>query len=454
MDQTFTYEELAQKNKNYVWHPFTQMKDYLEDDPVIIERGEGRKLYDVNGKGYWDGVSSIWLNVHGHHVQELDDAIREQLNKIAHSTLLGIANVPSILLAEKIIEIVPNGLKKVFYSDSGATSVEIAIKMAFQYWQHKGKSKKKKFITMKEAYHGDTIGAVSVGAIDMFHQAYSTLLFDTLKVPYPYTYRSPYGEDGQMIVKKHLEEMEDLLQSNHEEVAAVIVEPLVQGASGIITMPDGYLKGLRELCTAYDVLLITDEVATGFGRTGKMFACEHEGITPDILTAGKGLTGGYLPVAITVTTEEIYRAFLGDYEEQKTFFHGHSYTGNPLGCAVALANLKLFETTNLIEAVSHKAEYIAKRLEVLREFKHAGDIRQRGFMIGIELVQNKETKEAYSWQERVGVKVCKRARDLGMILRPLGNVIVFMPPLASTIEELDDMIAILQQAIQEVTEGE
>ncbi|ENQ3078893.1 adenosylmethionine--8-amino-7-oxononanoate transaminase [Bacillus cereus] len=449
-----TYEELAQKNKEYVWHPFTQMKDYLEDDPVIIERGEGRKLYDVNGKGYWDGVSSIWLNVHGHHVQELDDAIREQLNKIAHSTLLGIANVPSILLAEKIIEIVPNGLKKVFYSDSGATSVEIAIKMAFQYWQHKGKAKKKKFITMKEAYHGDTIGAVSVGAIDMFHQVYSTLLFDTLKVPYPYTYRSPYGEDGQMIVKKHLEEMEDLLRGNHEEVAAVIVEPLVQGASGIITMPDGYLKGLRELCTAYNVLLITDEVATGFGRTGKMFACEHEGITPDILTAGKGLTGGYLPVAITVTTDEVYRAFLGDYEEQKTFFHGHSYTGNPLGCAVALANLKLFETTNLIEAVSHKSEYIAKRLEVLYGFKHVGDIRQRGFMIGIELVQNKETKEAYSWQERVGVKVCKRARDLGMILRPLGNVVVFMPPLASTIEELDDMIVILQQAIQEVTEGE
>ncbi|MEH7463252.1 adenosylmethionine--8-amino-7-oxononanoate transaminase [Bacillus thuringiensis] len=454
MEQTFTYEELAQKNKDYVWHPFTQMKDYLEDDPVIIERGEGRKLYDVNGKGYWDGVSSIWLNVHGHHVQELDDAIREQLNKVAHSTLLGIANVPSILLAEKIIEIVPNGLKKVFYSDSGATSVEIAIKMAFQYWQHKGKANKKKFITMKEAYHGDTIGAVSVGAIDMFHQVYSTLLFDTLKVPYPYTYRSPYGEDQQMIVKKHLEEMEDLLRNNHEEVAAVIVEPLVQGASGIITMPDGYLKGLRELCTAYNVLLITDEVATGFGRTGKMFACEHEGITPDILTAGKGLTGGYLPVAITVTTDEIYRAFLGDYEEQKTFFHGHSYTGNPLGCAVALANLKLFETTNLIEAVSHKAEYIAKRLEVLQGFKHVGDIRQRGFMIGIELVQNKETKEAYSWQERVGVKVCKRARDLGMILRPLGNVVVFMPPLASTIVELEDMIAILQQAIQEVTEGE
>lgn len=451
--EKFTYEELARKNKEYVWHPFTQMKDYVEEDPVIIERGEGRKLYDVNGNGYWDGVSSIWLNVHGHHVEELDNAIREQLNKIAHSTLLGLANVPSILLAEKLIELVPNGLKKVFYSDSGATSVEIAIKMAFQYWQHKGEPKKQRFITMKEAYHGDTIGAVSVGAIDMFHQVYSTLLFDTLKVPYPYTYRSPYGTDKKVIVEKYLEEMEEMLQKHHKEVAAVIVEPMVQGASGIITMPDGYLKGLRELCTNYNVLLITDEVATGFGRTGKMFACEHDGITPDILTAGKGLTGGYLPVAITVTTDEIYNAFLGDYEEQKTFFHGHSYTGNPLGCAVALANLELFETTNLVEHVAHKAEYVAKRLEAVSKLQHVGDVRQRGLMIGIELVENKETKKAYSWKERIGVRVCKRSRELGMIIRPLGNVIVFMPPLASTIEELDEMIDILHQSIQEGTEG-
>lgn len=450
----FTYEELAKKNKDYVWHPFTQMKDYIEEDPVIIERGEGRKLYDVNGNGYWDGVSSIWLNVHGHQVPELDDAIREQLNKVAHSTLLGLANVPSILLAEKLIELVPDGLKKVFYSDSGATSVEIAIKMAFQYWQHKGKPEKQKFITMKEAYHGDTIGTVSVGGIDMFHQVYSTLLFNTLKVPYPYTYRSPYGKDKKVIVKKHLEEMEEMLQKHHKEVAAVIVEPMVQGASGIITMPDGYLKGLRELCTTYNVLLITDEVATGFGRTGKMFACEHDGITPDILTAGKGLTGGYLPVAITVTTDEIYNAFLGDYEEQKTFFHGHSYTGNPLGCAVALANLQLFETTNLVEQVAYKAEYVAKRLKAIGELEHVGDVRQRGLMIGIELVENKETEKAYSWKERMGVKVCKRARELGMIIRPLGHVVVFMPPLASTVEELDEMMNILQQSIQEVTEEE
>ncbi|MGI2731212.1 adenosylmethionine--8-amino-7-oxononanoate transaminase [Bacillus cytotoxicus] len=449
----YTYEELAEKNKAYVWHPFTQMKDYIAEDPVIIERGEGRKLYDVHGNAYWDGVSSIWLNVHGHHVPELDEAIREQLNKIAHSTMLGLANVPSILLAEKVIEVVPKGLKKVFYSDSGSTAVEIAIKMAFQYWQHKGKPKKQKFITLKEAYHGDTIGAVSVGAIDLFHQVYRSLLFHAIKMPYPSTYRSPYGNNEEEIVQKHLEEMEELLKQKHEEIAALIVEPLIQGAGGMITMPKGYLKGLRDLCTKYHILFITDEVATGFGRTGKMFACEHEGVTPDILTAGKGLTGGYLPVAITVTTDEVYNAFLGDYAEQKTFFHGHSYTGNPLGCAVAIANLELYEKTNVVQNVVKKADYVANKLAALYEYKHVGDIRQRGLMIGIELVANRETKEPFEWTERVGVEVCKRSRELGMILRPLGNTIVFMPPLASQIDELDEMLRILYQAIADITEG-
>ncbi|WP_028399569.1 adenosylmethionine--8-amino-7-oxononanoate transaminase [Ectobacillus panaciterrae] len=448
---TYTYEELSQKNKEYVWHPFTQMKDYLEDDPLIIERGEGRKLYDMQGNAYWDGVSSIWLNVHGHQVKELDDAIRAQLEKIAHSTLLGMANVPSILLAEKVIGLMPKGLKKVFYSDSGATAVEIAIKMAIQYWQHKGKKEKYKFITMKEAYHGDTIGAVSVGAIDLYHETFRALLFPSMKLPYPYTYRSPYKQEE--IVKKHLEEMEQLLREQSHEIAAVIVEPIVQGASGIIVMPEGYLKGLRELCTQYNVLLIADEVATGFGRTGKMFACEHEGVTPDLLTAGKGLTGGYLPVAVTVATDEIYNAFLGNYEEQKTFFHGHSYTGNPLGCAVALANLELFETSNLVQEVADKSVYIANRLQDFYDLKHVGDIRQKGFMVGIELVKDRETEEPYSWTERVGVRTCHRARELGMLLRPLGNVIVFMPPLASTLEELNEMLAILYDAIADITEG-
>jgi lysine---8-amino-7-oxononanoate aminotransferase len=448
-----SYHDLVEKNRRYLWNPFTQMKDYLAEDPVIISGGEGRKLRDVQGKEYWDGVSSIWLNVHGHRVPEIDQAIREQLEQIAHSTLLGMANVPAILLAEQLIRIMPPGLAKVFYSDSGATSVEIAIKMAFQYWQHKGRPEKQRFITMKEAYHGDTIGAVSVGAIDLYHKTYSSLLFSTTKVAYPYLYRSPYGNDPHKTAEAHLQVLEQVLREQAHEMAALIVEPIVQGASGIIVMPDGYLKGVRELCSTYHVLMIADEVATGFGRTGKMFACDHEGVTPDILTAGKGLTGGYLPVAITVTTDEIYEAFLGDYEEQKTFFHGHSYTGNQLGCAAALANLALYQKNNLVAEVERKSQYLADQLKKFASLVHVGDIRQKGFMVGLELVLDKETKERYPWSDRIGVLVCRRTKELGMLLRPLGNVIVFMPPLASTEEELEEMLAILYQAIVEVTEA-
>ncbi|OLN22179.1 L-lysine--8-amino-7-oxononanoate transaminase [Domibacillus antri] len=447
------YAELAEKNKRYVWHPFTQMKEYIEDDPVIIDSGDGRKLRDVRGNEYWDGVSSIWLNVHGHRVPELDQAIRDQLDKIAHSTLLGMANVPAILLAEKLIQLMPPGLAKVFYSDSGATSVEIAIKMAFQYWQHKGQPQKQRFITMKDAYHGDTIGAVSVGAIDIYRHTYSNLLFSPIHVPYPYVYRSPVEGDEQEQTTFFLAELEKTLQAHHHETAALIIEPIVQGASGIIVMPEGYLKGVRELCSKYNVLMIADEVATGFGRTGRLFACNHEKVTPDILTAGKGLTGGYLPVAITVTTDDIYEAFLGDYEEQKTFFHGHSYTGNQLGCAVAIANLDLMEKKNLVHDVEQKSIYMANRLQKFRQLSHVGDIRQKGFMIGLELVVDRDTKEAYEWSERIGVQVCRRAKDLGMLIRPLGNVVVFMPPLASTTEELESMLDILYQSIQEVTES-
>ncbi|GIM46874.1 adenosylmethionine-8-amino-7-oxononanoate aminotransferase [Collibacillus ludicampi] len=449
-----SYKELAEKNKKYLWHPFTQMKDYLADDPVIIESGQGRKLRDVQGNEYWDGVSSIWLNVHGHRVPELDQAIRDQLDKIAHSTLLGQANVPAILLAEQLVAIAPEGLTKVFYSDSGAEAVEIAIKMAYQYWQHKGRPEKNKFLTMKEAYHGDTIGSVSVGAIELYHQAFSHLLFPTEKVPYPHTYRSPFGDTPEAVLKGSLQEVEKVLQEKAGTLAAVIVEPVVQGASGIIVMPDGYMKGLRELCTRYDVLLIADEVATGFGRTGKMFACEHDGITPDLMTVAKGITGGYLPVAATLTTEKIYEAFLGDFAEKKTFFHGHSYTGNQLGCAVALANLELFRKRDLVNDVARKSLYVQERLETFKEFTHVGDIRQKGLMIGIELVRDKVTKEPFAWEERIGVKVCRRARELGMLIRPLGNVVVFMPPLGSTREELDQMLDILYQAIHDVTEKE
>ncbi|MED1915985.1 adenosylmethionine--8-amino-7-oxononanoate transaminase [Bacillus thuringiensis] len=446
-----SYTELSAKNKQYVWHPFTQMKDYVAQDPLIIARGEGIKLFDVNGKAYYDGFSSVWLNVHGHNVPELNQAITEQLDQIAHSTLLGMANVPSILLAEKLIQLAPKGLSKVFYSDNGATAVEISLKMAFQYWQNRGQTGKHSFITMNNAYHGDTIGATSVGAIPLYHQVYKPLLFSPHVIPYPYPYRQG-GEEAA--VQATLGSLESLLKERAHEIAAMIVEPVVQGASGMIIMPDGCLKKIAELLRAYDVLLIADEVATGFGRTGKMFACEHDGVVPDIMAVAKGLTGGYLPVAATLVTEQIYNAFFADYEEQKTFFHGHSFTGNPLGCAVALANLRLMEERGVVQQVAKKAIDLDQLLKPLRDLPHVGEIRQKGLMAGIELVRDKETKEPYHWNERIGVRVCQIAREKGLLTRPLGNVIVFIPPLVSTTEELADMVRILTESIQDVTTGD
>ncbi|TKI59407.1 adenosylmethionine--8-amino-7-oxononanoate transaminase [Brevibacillus antibioticus] len=443
-----SYTELSAKNKQYVWHPFTQMKDYVAQEPLIIARGEGIKLFDVNGKAYYDGFSSVWLNVHGHNVPELNQAITEQLDQIAHSTLLGMANVPSILLAEKLIYLAPKGLSKVFYSDNGATAVEISLKMAFQYWQNRGQTGKHSFITMNNAYHGDTIGATSVGAIPLYHQVYKPLLFSPHVIPYPYPYRQG-GEEAA--VQATLSSLESLLRDRAHEIAAMIVEPVVQGASGMIIMPDGCLKKIAELLRAYDVLLIADEVATGFGRTGKMFACEHDGVVPDIMAVAKGLTGGYLPVAATLVTEQIYDAFFADYEEQKTFFHGHSFTGNPLGCAVALANLRLMEERGVVQQVAQKAIDLDQLLGSLYDLPHVGEIRQKGLMAGIELVRDKETKEPYHWNERIGVRVCQVAREKGLLTRPLGNVIVFIPPLVSTTEELADMVRFLAESIQEVT---
>ncbi|CAM3521639.1 adenosylmethionine--8-amino-7-oxononanoate transaminase [Paenibacillus lupini] len=445
------YERLANLNKDYLWNPFTQMKDYITSDPLIIERGEGIKLYDMQGRAYYDGFSSVWLNVHGHNVPELNQAITDQLSQVAHSTLLGMANRPAIELAEKLAKITPRGLNKVFYSDSGATGVEIAIKMAFQYWQNKGVKSKTTFITMNQAYHGDTIGAVSVGAIPLYHDIFRPMLFPSHVIPYPYAYRHEGGEKSALDAT--LTALRDLLETRAEEIAALIVEPIVQGASGIVTMPLNCLREMAAICRKYDVLLIADEVATGFGRTGAMFACELEDVSPDLMVIGKGLTGGYLPVAATLATDEIYHAFYADYEEQKTFFHGHSFTGNPLGCAVALASLKLMEERNMIEGVEAKAAFVEQKLSNLKDRPHVGDIRQKGLMVGIELVRNKDSREPYEWIERVGVRATQRARELGMLTRPLGNVMVFIPPLASTETELDAMTDILAKSIIDVTEG-
>lgn len=444
------HKRLIESSKRHLWLPFTQMKDY-DRDPLIIDNGSGVKVWDTEGKEYYDGFSSVWLNVHGHRKEELNEAIREQLDKIAHSTLLGMTNVPATELAEKLVELTPAGLDRVFYSDSGATAVEIALKMAFQYWKNIGETKKQRFITMKNGYHGDTVGAISVGAVDIFHKIYEPLMFDSLKVSYPYVYRHPSG-NAEACVADCLRELEETLEKHHEETAALIVEPLVQGAGGMITMPEGFLKEVHRLCKAYDVLVIFDEVATGFGKTGKLFAMEHEGVVPDIMTSGKGLTGGYLPIAITMTSEKIYQAFYDDYETMKTFFHGHSYTGNQLGCAVAIANLKLFELDNVVGQVAQRSLLVEKELEALLDLEHVGEVRQRGFMAGVEIVQNKETREAYPAQRRMGYDITLEMRERGMLTRPMGDVLVFMPPLCSTDKELKEMIQIMRDAIVHVTE--
>jgi adenosylmethionine-8-amino-7-oxononanoate aminotransferase len=370
---------------------------------------------------------------------------------ISHSTLLGLTHPLAAELAEKLVEIVPRGLSRVFYSDNGSTAVEIALKMAFQYWQHKSKKNKTRFLSIHNAYHGDTIGAVSVGGIDIFHKIFSPLLFKAYHAPSPYCYRceleKTYPSCGLLCLNK----MEDLINKHHDNIAGLIIEPLVQGAAGMITSPPGYLKGVRRLCNKYRIIMIADEVATGFGRTGTMFACEQENISPDILCLAKGMTGGYLPLASTIASEKIYNAFLGRYEELKTFFHGHTYTGNQLACAAAIANLEVFKQEKILKKMQKKISILKKELDRIAEFPHVGDIRHKGFMVGIELVKDKNTGESYPLEEKTGWKVCDRARAKGLIIRPLGNVIVLMPPLSVSHQELKSLTRIAAEAIREVT---
>jgi adenosylmethionine-8-amino-7-oxononanoate aminotransferase len=445
------HSALVADDKAYVWHPFTQMQDWLADEPLIVERGEGSYLVDTEGRRYLDGVSSLWVTVHGHRKAELDAAIVDQLGRIAHSTLLGIANVPSIELARRLIGIAPPGLAKVFYAENGASAVEIALKMAYQYWQHRGQTARTRFLSLDNAYHGDTLGAVSVGGIDLFHACFRPLLFPRLRAPSPYCYRCPLGLQYPDCGIACAEALGRELAAHPGEVAAVIVEPLVQGAAGMLTQPPGYLRRVRELCDEHDTLLIADEVATGFGRTGRLFACEHEGVTPDLLVVGKGVTGGYLPLSAVLTTQAVYDAFLGDYTELKSFFHGHTYTGNPLCCAAALANLDLFENEETITQLAPKIARLTAGLERFRALPQVGDVRQRGFMVGIELVRDRATAEPYPLEARVGARVIAAARRRGVVIRPLGNVIVLMPPLSIADAELDTLLDVTCASIVEAT---
>jgi|UniRef100_A0A7C3V5P0 adenosylmethionine-8-amino-7-oxononanoate aminotransferase len=446
----YDYDTLAYWDREHLWHPFTQMQGFVTEELLVVVRGDGSYLYDLQGRRYLDGVSSLWCNVHGHRRPELDRALAAQLQEVAHSTLLGLAHPPAIILARRLAEIAPQGLTKVFYSDNGSTAVEAALKMAYQYWQLKGRHEKKRFLKLKEGYHGDTLGAVSVGGIDLFHQTYRPLLFDTLTAPAPYCYRCQHQGECR---EQCLLELMDLVARHHQELAAVILEPVMQGAAGMIPQPPGYLARVREITRQHDVLLICDEVATGFGRTGKMFACNHEKVSPDLLCLSKGITGGYLPLAATLATAEIYQAFLGEYHEFKTFFHGHTYTGNPLAAAVALASLELFEKDQVIPNLAPKTEMLEARLLEMASHPHVGDVRQRGFMVGIELVADKETREPFPVARRTGHRVILEARKLGAILRPLGDVVVLMPPLSITPEELENLCRITSEAIRRATTG-
>jgi len=444
-------KQLIDWDRKYIWHPFTQMKDYMDENPLVIEKGEGCYLIDIAGNKYIDGVSSLWVLVHGHGKKELLYAIERQSKILCHSTLLGLANVPSVILAKKLVEIAPKGLSKVFYSDNGSTSVEIALKMAYQYWQQKGLKKKKRFIAFTNAYHGDTIGAVSVGGIDLFHQVYGPLLFKTYKAPSPYCYRCPLKLKRETCGFACVEAFEKVVKNHHEEACAVIIEPLVQGAAGMILQPPGWLNVVWKIAKKYNLLFIADEVATGFGRTGNMFACEEEKISPDFMCIAKGITGGYLPLAATLSTKEVFNGFLGQFDEFKTFFHGHTYTGNPLACAVAVESIDVFKKEKLIEKLQGKISILRKGLERIKELSHVGEVRQKGFMVGIELVKSRKTKRPYPPGERIGQKVIWEARNRGVVIRPLGDVIVLMPPLAIDKPTLEKLVDVTFESIKAAT---
>jgi adenosylmethionine-8-amino-7-oxononanoate aminotransferase len=443
---------LAQ-DAQHLWHPFTQMKLWPDEPPLVIQRAEGNWLIDSEGRRYFDGVSSLWVTVHGHNHPAIVEAICQQAGTLDHSTLLGLTHPTAAELAGLLAGMTPQGLEWCFYSECGSSAVEIALKIAFQYWQQRGYTRKKTFVSLENAYHGDTLGAVSVGGMELFHEAYGPLLFPVHRLPQPHCRKCRLGLSYPQCRLACADLLEDILQDHAMEIAGLIVEPRVQGAAGMIVQPPGYLGRLREICRKYDVLFIADEVATGFGRTGEMFACGLEHIRPDLLCLGKGLTGGTLPLAATLASQRIYEAFLGEYHEFKTFFHGHTYTGNPMACAAALANLKLMESEGFMDALPGRIEYIRKGLEEIAALEHVVEVRQQGMMVGVELAQDAEKDQPYPVQARMGHRVIMACRRHGVIIRPLGDSVILMPPLASSWEELGHLLDALKKSITQVTGG-
>ena len=434
-----------EQDRRYLWHPFTQMAQWGGREQVVIERAEGEYLIDEHGRRYLDGVSSLWCNVHGHRVKQIDQAIKQQLDKVAHSTLLGLVSPPAAELAERLVRITPAGLDKVFFSDDGSTAVEAAMKIAFGYWQNKGRPRDS-FLALRNGYHGDTLGAVSLGGIDLFHKTYKPLLFKTHLAPSPYCYRCQLGLERPDCGLACAEKVEEILSKRADEIAAMAIEPIVQGAGGMIVAPEGYLRRIREITKRYNVWLIADEVAVGFGRTGKMFACEHEDVEPDIMCLAKGITGGYLPLAATLVRQEIFESF---DKCGGTFYHGHTYTGNALACAAALANLELFAKGKVLEQLPPKIERFSRRMEQLRQQDFVGNVRYKGLTGGIELVADPASKRGFACEERIGAQICQAIRKRGVILRPLGDVIVVMPPLSVSVESIDLLFDALEGSLQD-----
>ncbi|MBD3379074.1 MAG: adenosylmethionine--8-amino-7-oxononanoate transaminase [Candidatus Omnitrophica bacterium] len=443
--------ELVKKDLKYLWHPYTQMKDCERVPPVLIEKAEGVKLFDVDGNFYYDTISSWWCNVHGHCHPEIKKAVRRQLDSLEHVLFAGFTHSPAIELAERLVSISPNSLEKVFYSDNGSTAVEVALKMSFQYWQNKGVTGKRKFLALDLAYHGDTIGAMSVSGVDLYNERFSPLFYDSYKVPSPYCYRCPAGKEKGACSLECLGFMEERLKESAGEISAVIMEPILMGAGGMIIYPADYLAGARALADKYGVHLILDEVASGFGRTGKMFASEHASVEPDIMCVSKGITSGYLPLSATLVTDDIYRAFYDDYEKKKTFYHGHTYTANPLACAAAVKAIDLFREEDTLRNVRMIEQRLGSFLEKMSGYEIVGDVRGVGAVGALELVKARSSKEPFGIKERIGVEVYKKGLESNLLLRPLGNIVYFFLPLCAKTEELDDIFRRSEKVIERVS---
>ena len=453
------HDAVTEPSRHAHWHGFTQMAEY---EPLSVERAQGCWLETTDGRKLFDGVSSLWCNVHGHNHPAINEAIRNQLDRVAHVTTLGMSSATADQLAAKLAEITPGDLAHVFFSCDGSSAVEAALKMAFQYWQQRDEprtektqhTEKTQYLALSQAYHGDTTGAVSLGGIKYFHQLFAPILFSPVRAPLPCTYRFPEGVNAESACEFYASRIEELLAEHHRTTAAVVMEPLVQGAAGMITHPPGLLGRVRELCDQYDVLLICDEVATGFGRTGKMFACQHESVTPDIMCLGKGLTGGYLPMAATIARPHIYDAFLAPTADSKQFFHGHTFGGNPLAAAAALASIELFEQTDIVAESVAKATRLRDRLAQIADHPNVGSIRGRGMMVGIELVADRDTKTSFDPSRLVGQRVAQRSIEKGAWIRPLSDVMILMPPLVASDDEINLLADVACQAITEITASE